>query len=85
MWETQIQSVIPLTKVSVRLKQAAAESESEELIISVVSSGDDGVFKINKTSGRITLLRLPIFLKREIFNIKVRVSCPPVHSVAPHQ
>uniref|UniRef100_A0A7N8WIC4 Photoreceptor cadherin n=1 Tax=Mastacembelus armatus TaxID=205130 RepID=A0A7N8WIC4_9TELE len=36
--------------------------------------GDDGVFSINKTSGRITLLTLPIYLKREIFNIKVRAS-----------
>lgn len=38
-------------------------------------SGDDGVFHINRTSGLITLQTLPIFLKREIFNIKVRVSC----------
>uniref|UniRef100_A0A671Y1D3 Cadherin-related family member 1 n=1 Tax=Sparus aurata TaxID=8175 RepID=A0A671Y1D3_SPAAU len=37
--------------------------------------GDDGVFHINKTSGCITLLTLPIYLKREIFNIKVKVSC----------
>ncbi|XP_029691109.1 cadherin-related family member 1a isoform X1 [Takifugu rubripes] len=36
--------------------------------------GDDGVFHINKTSGCITLQRLPINLKREIFNIKVRAS-----------
>uniref|UniRef100_A0A665W6Z9 Cadherin-related family member 1 n=1 Tax=Echeneis naucrates TaxID=173247 RepID=A0A665W6Z9_ECHNA len=36
--------------------------------------GDDGVFTINKTSGSITLLALPIYLKREIFNIKVRAS-----------
>ncbi|XP_069548668.1 cadherin-related family member 1a [Brachyistius frenatus] len=36
--------------------------------------GDDGVFSINKTSGVITLLTLPIYLKREIFNIKVRAS-----------
>ncbi|XP_005744861.1 cadherin-related family member 1a isoform X1 [Pundamilia nyererei] len=36
--------------------------------------GDDGVFSINKTSGCITLLTLPIYLKREIFNIKVRAS-----------
>ncbi|XP_056904167.1 cadherin-related family member 1 isoform X1 [Takifugu flavidus] len=36
--------------------------------------GDDGVFHINKTSGCITLQRLPIYLKREIFNIKVRAS-----------
>uniref|UniRef100_A0A4W6E9G4 Cadherin-related family member 1 n=1 Tax=Lates calcarifer TaxID=8187 RepID=A0A4W6E9G4_LATCA len=35
--------------------------------------GDDGVFSINKTSGCITLLTLPIYLKREIFNIKVRL------------
>ncbi|XP_074502029.1 cadherin-related family member 1a isoform X2 [Sebastes fasciatus] len=37
-------------------------------------SGDDGVFSINKTSGCITLLVLPIHLKREIFNIKVKAS-----------
>uniref|UniRef100_A0A3Q3WW03 Cadherin-related family member 1 n=1 Tax=Mola mola TaxID=94237 RepID=A0A3Q3WW03_MOLML len=36
--------------------------------------GDDGVFYINKTSGCITLQSLPIYLKREIFNIKVRAS-----------
>ncbi|XP_039995672.1 cadherin-related family member 1 [Xiphias gladius] len=36
--------------------------------------GDDGVFSINETSGTITLQTLPIYLKREIFNIKVRAS-----------
>ncbi|XP_074532457.1 cadherin-related family member 1a [Halichoeres trimaculatus] len=36
--------------------------------------GDDGVFSINKTSGLIRLLSMPIFLKREIFNIKVKAS-----------
>ncbi|XP_051282980.1 cadherin-related family member 1 isoform X1 [Dicentrarchus labrax] len=36
--------------------------------------GDDGVFHINKTSGCITLLSQPMYLKREIFNIKVRAS-----------
>ncbi|XP_031730284.1 cadherin-related family member 1a [Anarrhichthys ocellatus] len=36
--------------------------------------GDDGVFSINKTSGCITLLTLPIYLKREIFNIKVKAT-----------
>ncbi|MEQ2282861.1 Cadherin- member 1 [Ameca splendens] len=36
--------------------------------------GDDGVFGINKTSGCISLLVAPIYLKREIFNIKVRAS-----------
>uniref|UniRef100_A0A3B4U9G3 Photoreceptor cadherin n=1 Tax=Seriola dumerili TaxID=41447 RepID=A0A3B4U9G3_SERDU len=36
--------------------------------------GDDGVFSINKTSGCITLVTLPIYLRREIFNIKVRAS-----------
>ncbi|XP_049456507.1 cadherin-related family member 1 [Epinephelus fuscoguttatus] len=36
--------------------------------------GDDGVFSINRSSGCITLLSLPMFLKREIFNIKVRAS-----------
>lgn len=42
--------------------------------VAVAVSGDDGVFHINRTSGLITLQALPIFLKREIFNIKVRVS-----------
>lgn len=32
------------------------------------------MFHINETSGCITLQSLPIHLKREIFNIKVRVS-----------
>ncbi|XP_061646602.1 cadherin-related family member 1 isoform X4 [Phyllopteryx taeniolatus] len=36
--------------------------------------GDDGVFSINETTGRITLLSSPMFLKREIFNIKVKAS-----------
>ncbi|XP_028279411.1 cadherin-related family member 1a [Parambassis ranga] len=36
--------------------------------------GDDGVFSINRTSGCITLLTLPMFLRREIFNIIVRAS-----------
>ncbi|XP_040923528.1 cadherin-related family member 1 isoform X2 [Betta splendens] len=36
--------------------------------------GDDGVFSINRTTGRITLLTYPMYLKREIFNIKVRAS-----------
>ncbi|XP_077352452.1 cadherin-related family member 1a isoform X2 [Festucalex cinctus] len=36
--------------------------------------GDDGVFSINETTGRITLLTSPMFLKREIFNIKVKAS-----------
>ncbi|XP_029961944.1 cadherin-related family member 1a isoform X1 [Salarias fasciatus] len=36
--------------------------------------GDDGVFSINKTSGCISLLTQPIFLKREIFNIQVKAS-----------
>uniref|UniRef100_A0A674NB15 Photoreceptor cadherin n=1 Tax=Takifugu rubripes TaxID=31033 RepID=A0A674NB15_TAKRU len=39
-------------------------------------SGDDGVFHINKTSGCITLQRLPINLKREIFNIKASEVSP---------
>uniref|UniRef100_A0A8C5FL75 Cadherin-related family member 1a n=1 Tax=Gadus morhua TaxID=8049 RepID=A0A8C5FL75_GADMO len=39
-----------------------------------VSAGDDGVFGINKTNGRITLLTQPGNLKREIFNIIVRAS-----------
>ncbi|XP_054886048.1 cadherin-related family member 1 isoform X2 [Poeciliopsis prolifica] len=36
--------------------------------------GDDGVFSINKTSGCISLLVAPIYLKREVFNIKVRAT-----------
>ncbi|XP_077437767.1 cadherin-related family member 1a isoform X2 [Vanacampus margaritifer] len=36
--------------------------------------GDDGVFSVNETTGRITLLKSPMFLKREIFNIKVKAS-----------
>ncbi|XP_061766024.1 cadherin-related family member 1 isoform X2 [Nerophis ophidion] len=36
--------------------------------------GDDGVFSINETSGLITLLTSPNYLKREIFNIKVKAS-----------
>ncbi|XP_077586256.1 cadherin-related family member 1a isoform X1 [Stigmatopora nigra] len=36
--------------------------------------GDDGVFSINETTGRITLMTSPMFLKREIFNIKVKAS-----------
>ncbi|XP_017283435.1 cadherin-related family member 1 isoform X2 [Kryptolebias marmoratus] len=36
--------------------------------------GDDGVFGINETSGCISLLSPPVYLKREIFNIKVRAS-----------
>ena len=39
----------------------------------LVPAGDDGVFGINKTNGRITLLTHPINLKREIFNVNVRV------------
>lgn len=46
-----------------------------------VSTGDDGVFSINKTSGCITLLTLPIYLRREIFNIKVRVSCASLDKI----
>ncbi|XP_010744137.1 cadherin-related family member 1a [Larimichthys crocea] len=36
--------------------------------------GDNGDFRINKTTGCITLLTLPIYLRREIFNIKVKAS-----------
>ncbi|XP_071764280.2 cadherin-related family member 1a [Centroberyx gerrardi] len=39
-----------------------------------LDGGDDGVFSINKTTGCITLLTHPMYLKREIFNIKVRAS-----------
>uniref|UniRef100_A0A8C8JL25 Photoreceptor cadherin n=1 Tax=Oncorhynchus tshawytscha TaxID=74940 RepID=A0A8C8JL25_ONCTS len=37
-------------------------------------AGTDGVFSINKTSGVISLLTYPIYLKREIFNMKVKAS-----------
>ncbi|XP_056147415.1 cadherin-related family member 1 [Lampris incognitus] len=43
-------------------------------IVYSFDSGDDGVFSINKTSGCIMLLVYPMYLKREIFNIKVRAS-----------
>ncbi|XP_054654283.1 cadherin-related family member 1 isoform X3 [Dunckerocampus dactyliophorus] len=36
--------------------------------------GDDGVFSINETTGLITLLTSPVYLKREVFNIKVKAS-----------
>ncbi|KAK7901758.1 hypothetical protein WMY93_018527 [Mugilogobius chulae] len=36
--------------------------------------GDDGVFSINKSSGRVTLLTSPADLRREIFNIRVRAT-----------
>ncbi|XP_072293016.1 cadherin-related family member 1a isoform X2 [Eucyclogobius newberryi] len=36
--------------------------------------GDDGVFSINKSSGRITLLTSPATLRREIFNMRVRAT-----------
>ncbi|KAM3862985.1 cadherin-related family member 1a [Diretmus argenteus] len=36
--------------------------------------GDDGVFRINETSGSITLLSHPMYLKREIFNIVVKAT-----------
>uniref|UniRef100_A0A8C5AW86 Cadherin-related family member 1 n=1 Tax=Gadus morhua TaxID=8049 RepID=A0A8C5AW86_GADMO len=42
-------------------------------IVYSMDDGDDGVFGINKTNGRITLLTQPGNLKREIFNIIVRV------------
>uniref|UniRef100_A0A673CIP0 Cadherin-related family member 1 n=1 Tax=Sphaeramia orbicularis TaxID=375764 RepID=A0A673CIP0_9TELE len=35
---------------------------------------EDGVFSINKTSGCIRLVKHPVFLKREIYNLKVRAS-----------
>ncbi|CAL8361238.1 unnamed protein product [Boreogadus saida] len=43
-------------------------------IVYSMDDGDDGVFGINKTNGRITLLTQPGNLKREIFNIIVRAS-----------
>lgn len=49
--------------------------------VCLFSPGDDGVFHMNKTSGCITLQTLPIYLKREIFNIKVRVSLWLIHPV----
>uniref|UniRef100_G3P0F0 Photoreceptor cadherin n=1 Tax=Gasterosteus aculeatus aculeatus TaxID=481459 RepID=G3P0F0_GASAC len=36
--------------------------------------GDDGIFSINKTTGCITLLTPSKYLKREVFNIKVKAS-----------
>nr|XP_046212460.1 cadherin-related family member 1-like isoform X5 [Oncorhynchus gorbuscha] len=39
-----------------------------------LENGTDGVFGINKTSGVISLLTYPIYLKREIFNMKVKAS-----------
>uniref|UniRef100_A0A4W5R5Z4 Cadherin-related family member 1 n=1 Tax=Hucho hucho TaxID=62062 RepID=A0A4W5R5Z4_9TELE len=39
-----------------------------------LENGTDGVFSINKTSGVISLLTYPIYLKREIFNMKVKAS-----------
>uniref|UniRef100_A0A8C6URR3 Cadherin-related family member 1a n=1 Tax=Neogobius melanostomus TaxID=47308 RepID=A0A8C6URR3_9GOBI len=50
--------------------------------------GDDGVFSINKSTGRITLLTSPTNLRREMFNIRVRATevspdgTPLDHSVA---
>lgn len=38
-----------------------------------IYSGADGVFAINKTSGCITLKVYPADLRREVFNIKVKV------------
>ncbi|KAM8851649.1 cadherin-related family member 1a isoform 1-T1 [Synchiropus picturatus] len=43
-------------------------------IVYSLDEGDDGVFSINRTSGCITLLTLPMYLKREIFNVKVKAS-----------
>ncbi len=86
MWETQIQSVIPLTAVSISLKEDyndfKIKQKCSQVCLLLVLPGDDGVFSINKTSGCITLLTSPIYLKREIFNIKVKVSCSSfIHSV----
>lgn len=39
-----------------------------------IYSGADGVFDINKTSGCITLKVYPADLRREVFNIKVKVN-----------
>jgi len=38
-----------------------------------IYSGADGVFSINKTSGCITLNVYPADLRKEVFNIKVKV------------
>lgn len=38
-----------------------------------IYSGADGVFDINKTSGCISLKVYPADLRREVFNIKVKV------------
>lgn len=84
MWETPIQYIIHLKKVSISLKDIQLffymRLHALQTCSSVVLPGDDGVFHINKTSGCITLLTLPIYLKREIFNIKVKVSCGSVIS-----
>lgn len=81
MWGAQIQSVTHLMMVNISLKEDLINwinpdyyKRNKSQINLLASAGDDGVFHINKTTGRITLLTLPMYLKREIFNIKVRVS-----------
>ncbi|KAG7257019.1 hypothetical protein CRUP_008441 [Coryphaenoides rupestris] len=43
-------------------------------VVYSLDDGDDGVFGINETDGRLTLLTHPSNLKREIFNVRVRAS-----------
>lgn len=76
MLETQIQSVIRLMMVGTPALKSWEDVTEVDVAqqVAFAVSGDDGVFYINRTSGVITLQTLPIFLKREIFNIKVRVS-----------
>lgn len=77
MLETPIQSVFRSMMVgtpALKGREDVAEVDVARQV-AVAVSGDGGVFHINRTSGLITLQTLPIFLKREIFNIKVRVSC----------
>lgn len=93
MLETPIQSVIRSMAVGTPAWKGSEDitdywyNVAQQVAVSV--SGDDGVFHINRTSGLITLQTLPIYLKREIFNIKVRVSCSNMltkcsHAVSDH-
>lgn len=75
--EIPIQSAIRLTMVGTPALKGWEDVTEVGVAqqVAVALSGDDGVFHLNKTSGLITLQTLPMFLKREIFNIKIRVSC----------
>ncbi|KAI5108027.1 cadherin-related family member 1 isoform X1, partial [Silurus meridionalis] len=48
--------------------------ETPNPIVYSIESGADGVFGINKTSGCITLLTYPDYLRKEMFNIKIKAS-----------